>query len=100
MTALIELIRSDVAALKAQAAAAGSDDRAKLEEMAEAVSGALDQFAKSAASEDRGAKSAAFPAAKSMLYSLRAELQGKRKVNAMFVVFGILGNLSLKIPYL
>jgi hypothetical protein len=100
MTALIELIRSDVAALKAQAAAAGSDDRAKLEEMAEAVSGALDQFAKIAASEDKAAKSAAFPAAKSMLYSLRAELQGKRKINAMFVVFGILGNLSLKIPYL
>src|SRR4030095_3879745 len=37
---------------------------------------------------------------KLMVDSLRAELKGKRKVNAMFVVFGILGNLSLKIPYL
>jgi hypothetical protein len=99
MTALINLIRSDLTGLRAQAAAAG-DDREKLERMAVAVAGALDNFAAIAPSGDGAAKAAAFPALKSMLYSLRSELLGKRKVGKLGIALGILGNLSLKLPYL
>lgn len=100
MRALLELIRSDIAALRDQASSADEEDRKKLEEMADAVSGALDHFTAIAASGDTAAKAAAFPAAKSMLYSLRSELQGRQKVHKLAALLGILGNLSLKIPYL
>ena len=101
MTALMELVRSALADLRSRAAAApDDDDREKLEGMADAVTGALDRFAAIAGSGDAAAKAAAFPAVKSMLYSLRSELQGRRKAGKLSGVFGILGNLSLKLPYL
>ncbi len=98
--ALIEMVRSDVAALRIQAEAADGDDREELESMAGAVDGALGKFAAIAPSGDEAAKAAAYPALKSMLYSLRSEIQGQRKAGKLSGVFGVLGNLSLKIPYL
>jgi hypothetical protein len=100
MTALIELIRSDLAGMRTAEAAAGGDDREKLERLTGAVAGALDRFASIAASRDAAAKAAAFPALKSMLYSMRSEVLGKRKAGKLAVAFGILGNLSLNLPYL
>ncbi len=100
LEALIEMVRSDVAALRTRAQAAHGDDREELEAMAVAVNGALEKFATIAASGDASAKASAFPAVKSMLYSLRSELQGQRKGGKLSDVFGVLGNLSLKVPYL
>jgi len=100
MRALIDLIRSDVAALRSKAASPGEENRKKLEKMAEAVTGATDHFAAIAASDDLAAKQAAFPTAKAMLFSLRSEVQGKRKISLFVIVWGMLGNLSLKLPYL
>jgi len=99
MTALIELTRSDLAGMRT-VAAADNDDREKIGRMAVAVAGALDNFVAIAASGDAAAKAAAFPALKSMLYSMRSELSGKRKVSKLAVAFGILRNLSWDLPYL
>ncbi|HEU5182177.1 MAG TPA: hypothetical protein VFW45_15440, partial [Candidatus Polarisedimenticolia bacterium] len=100
LEALIEMVRSDLAGLRTQSQAADGDDREELETMAGAVNGALEKFAAIAASGDEAAKAASFPAIKSMLYSLRSELQGQRKAGKLSGVFGVLGNLSLKLPYL
>ena len=100
MVALIDLARGDLADLRAEAAASEGDDRGELEQMAEAVAGALDRFAAIAAQGDSAARAAAYPALKSMLYSLRSERQGKRKGGVLAVAAGILRNFSLKMPYL
>jgi hypothetical protein len=98
--ALIQLIQSDLEGIRDQAAAADPDDRGKLEQMGDAVAGVLDSFAAVVVSGDAAGKAAAFPALKSMLYSVRSELRGKRKVNKLAVALSLLGNLSLELPYL
>ncbi|HKQ61357.1 MAG TPA: hypothetical protein VJS92_08685 [Candidatus Polarisedimenticolaceae bacterium] len=100
MTALLELARSDLVDLRARAEAPDEDDREELAQLAEAVDGALERFAAIAAAADADAKAAAFPALKSMVYSVRSELQGKRKGNKLKVALSVLHNLSLKLPFL
>jgi hypothetical protein len=100
MAALLAETASDLEALRRQAAEEKGDDREELEEMADAVGDALARFSAIAASDDAAAKHAAFPALKSMLYSLRAEVRGRPKTGKLAVALGTLRNLSLKIPYL
>jgi hypothetical protein len=68
--------------------------------MAAAMTEALERFSSLAASDDEAVKAAAFPALKSLLYCVRAELGGARKSITFGVVLGILDNLSLRLPYL
>jgi hypothetical protein len=96
---LIELIRNEVELIRTRAAASTGDEQEKLRTVADAVSEVLDNYAKLAATSDNAAKAAAFPALKSLLYSVRGEVLGQQKQHKMRVIFGVLKNLSLKIPY-
>lgn len=100
LVALIELIRNEVELIATRAAASTGDEQAKLRTLADAVSAALDNYARLAATSDNAAKAAAFPALKSLLYSVRGEVLGEQKHHKIRVIFGVLKNLSLKIPYL
>jgi hypothetical protein len=94
---LIELVRREQSGLEEQAAAAPDDK--KLRRMADAVDEALVAATAIHASSDEAAKAATFPALKSLLYSIRSELQGKRKSGMIAAAFGVVRNLSLKLPY-
>ena len=100
MAALLAETAGDLEALKKHAAEEKGDDREEMEEMADAVGDALARFSAIAASDDAAAKHAAFPALKSMLYSLRSEVRGRPKEAKLADIFGFLRNLSLEIPYL
>jgi hypothetical protein len=98
MTALVGLIRDEIAALQAEAASAEDKERKKLERMADGAAAVLDGVAARTTSPEAAA--AAFPALKSLLYSVRAEARGPRHTNKIRMALDILGNLSLEVPYL
>jgi hypothetical protein len=99
MTALVGLIRDEIASLRAAAASAEGKDRTKLERMADATAAVLDGVTARAGSSEADA-AAASPALKSLLYSVRAEARGASHVSKIRIGLGVLGNLSLKLPYL
>ncbi len=99
MANLIDLVRREQAGLEQKAAAAKENDQKKLRRMADAVDEALTAAVAIHASSDDAAKAATFPALKSLVYSIRSELQGKRKSGMIAAAFGVLRNLSLKLPY-
>src|SRR5262245_34258473 len=99
LAALIELIKNEVELIRTRAAASKDDDQKKLRTTADAVSELLDGYVKLAATSDSAARAAAFPALKSLLYSVRGDVLGPQKVHKIRILFGVLRNLSLKIPY-
>src|SRR5262245_8852342 len=76
---LIDLVRHEVDGIEQKAAAASGDERAHLKLLASAVDQALAKMITVQSSPDEDAKAAAFPELKSLLYSVRSDLQGRRR---------------------
>jgi len=97
---LIALVRQEVPRIEERAATASGRKRAHLQLLAGAIHDELAIAATIHASSNADAKAAAFPALKSLLYSIRSDLQGRRTGGKIAILFNVLRNLSLERPYL
>ena len=97
---LIELLREEAAGIRSRVPIASRSEREHLEEIADAVDEVLARAETIRGSTAADAKAALFPALKSLLYSVRSELQGRRTGGKVAVMFNVLRNTSLEEPYL
>lgn len=101
MEALLALVREEIEEAGRQIDRAGEeDDRKRLRTIADVARSVLERATTTATSSDPAAASGEFAALKSFLYSLRSEVRGESGTCLICDVVRLLGNTSLKMPYL
>src|SRR5262245_59797086 len=101
MEALLALVREEIEEADRRIERAEEEgDRERLRKIADVDRSVLERATAGAASSDAGAVSSEFAALRSFLYSLRSEVRGERGTCLLADVVRLLGNLSLKMPYL
>jgi hypothetical protein len=96
MSALIQLVGDEIAGIDRRASAGGGE-APRLRGIADAGRRVL---ARVSELKDPSAASAAYPALKSLLYSMRTAAGGVRHGHKVETALRVLGNLKLEIPYL
>jgi len=100
LEALLALLRDEIAEADRQIAQATGKDRERIRAIADAARGVVERATAPAVTSDPAAASSAFAALKSLLYSMRTEIRGERGTCLIADIVRLLGNMSLKMPYL
>jgi hypothetical protein len=100
LEALLALVRDEIAEVDRRIAQATGEDQEQLRGIADAARGVLERATALTASSDPAAASSGFAALKSLLYSMRSEVRGEQGTCLIADIVRLLGNMSLKIPYL